>query len=74
MSLVHSTIKGAIVEAFTTVMNQEEDREDAIDKVADKLASAIEDAIKSATITYTSGLTAPSGGGPVTGTFGNTIS
>ena len=74
MSLVHSTIKGAIVEAFTTVMNQEEDREDAIDKVADKLASAIEDAIKRATITYTSGLTARSGGGPVSGTFGNTIS
>lgn len=69
MALVHDDIKNNIVAAFKAVMDQEEDREAAIDTVADKLAQAIEDAIKSATIMYTSGLVAPTGGGPVTGTF-----
>lgn len=69
MALVHDDIKNNIVAAFKAVMDQEEDREAAIDTVADKLAKAVEDAIKSATIMYTSGLVAPTGGGPVTGTF-----
>ena len=55
-------------------MNQADgDRDGALDKVSDnKLADAIINAIKSATITYTTGLVTSIG--PVTGTFGNTIS
>lgn len=57
------------------MMDQADDkREDALDKVADKIADAVVNAIKSATITYTSGLVAPSMGGPVTGKFECTIS
>lgn len=44
------------------------------DATADAIANAVTTLIKSATITYSAGLIAPSGGGPVTGTFGNTIS
>lgn len=73
MALVKATIKSEIKEAFTPVMGQQDDdREGAIDKVADKLADAVMNAIESATITYTAGLTTSMG--PVTGTFGNTIS
>lgn len=54
-------------------MNQEEGREDALDKVADKIADAVINAIKSAQITYSAGLVAPAMGGPVTGTFNCTI-
>lgn len=51
---------------------EDDDRDGALDKVSDKLADAIINAIKSATITYTTGLVTSMG--PVTGTFGNTIS
>lgn len=71
--LVKNTIKAAVKEAFTAVMSQEENRADALDKVADKLATAIVDAIKSMEITYSTGLVAPPSGGPVTGMFTCTI-
>lgn len=71
--LVKQTIKSEIKSAFTEVMNQaNDDRDGALYKVSDKLADAIINAIKSATITYTTGLVTSMG--PVTGTFGNTIS
>ena len=73
MTLVKATIKASVKTAFTEVMNQEDDRAGALDKVADALADAGIAAIKSATITYTAGLVAPPSGGPVTGTFGCTI-
>ena len=74
MALSKATIKGEIKSAFTAVMEQEQNRDGAIDTVADKIATAVINAIKSATITYTTGLVAPTGGGPVTGAFGNIIS
>lgn len=75
MPLVKATIKSEVKEAFTAVMNQQDDdREGALDKVADKLADAIINAIKSQQITYTAGLVAPSMGGPVTGAFNYVIS
>ena len=37
-------------------------------------ADALKSFVEGATITYTAGLVAPSGGGPVTGVFTNTIS
>ncbi|QYS86303.1 hypothetical protein JJC03_15460 [Flavobacterium oreochromis] len=40
---------------------------------ASKLAKAIIEEIKEAKINYTTGLVAPSGGGPVTGTITHTI-
>lgn len=36
---------------------------------ANRLATVIETYVKTATIIYTTGLIAPTGGGPVTGTF-----
>ena len=72
--LVKETIKSEIKSAFTAVMNQETDREGALETVASKLADAVINAIKSQQITYTSGLAAPSGGGAVTGRFNYTIS
>ena len=73
MALEKTTIKEGIAAAFTQVMNQESDREEAIDKVADKIADTVISAIRSAEIIYTSGLVAPTGGGPVTGTLNHTI-
>lgn len=74
MPLVKATIKSEVKEAFTAVMNQNDDnRSGALDKVADKLADAIINAIKSQQITYSTGLVAPSTGGPVTGVFNYTI-
>lgn len=74
MPLNKEKIKGDIYSAFESVMNQEEGREDALNKLADKIADSVIAAITSATITYTAGLVAPAGGGPVTGDFGCTIS
>lgn len=70
--LTKPTIKNEIKNAFTLVMEQEEGREDAIEKVADKLADAMINAIKSMEITYTAGLTTSAG--PVTGIFNCQIS
>ncbi len=74
MALNKVSIKGNIKTAFTQVMNEEEGREEALDKVADALADAVIEAIKSMNIIYTTGLATPTGGGPVSGTFGYTIS
>lgn len=71
MALNETQITAAVREAFAQVMNDEGDRDAALDKVAKSLAGVIVDAIKSAQITYTSGLTTSMG--PVTGTFGYTI-
>lgn len=74
MALIKETVKAGILEAFTQVMHQEDDqREAALNKIADTIADTVIAAIKSAQITYNGGLTAPSGGGPVTGTFGYKI-
>lgn len=70
MALAKGTIKTDIAAAFKAVMDdQTDDRNGAIDRLADQLANAMIAAIQSATIVYTAGLTTPTGGGPVTGTF-----
>jgi len=69
--LVKQTIKTEVAAAFKSVMNDEGDRNTAIDKVADKIAEAVINAIKSQEITYMSGLIAPTGA--VTGVFKYTI-
>lgn len=43
--------------------------ENADEEFAGRLADLIDEYVKSATIVYTSGLIAPSNGGPVTGVF-----
>jgi site-specific recombinase len=66
MALVKATLKGEIKTAFTSVMDQADDkRGDALDAVADKLADAVINAIKSQTITVAGVITA---GGPATQT------
>ena len=45
-----------------------------VDALAGAIANAMQVFVRGATITYTAGLVAPSGGGPVTGIFNNTIS
>lgn len=73
MPLVKETIKAGIQSAFVSVMEQTENREEALDKLADKIADTIVTAIQSVQITYTGGLAAPPMGGPVTGIFQYTI-
>lgn len=72
MAIVKETIKAGIKSAFTQVMDDQGDRQQALDRVADTLAGAVVDALKSITITYTTGLTSATGG-PVTGVFNCTI-
>ncbi len=58
-------------------MAEQEDTGDpteCIDRISGKIAQAVMAEIKEITITYTTGLLAPSGGGAVTGTFTYTIS
>lgn len=71
MALNEAKITADIRAAFAQVMNDEGDRDAALDKVSQTLAGAIMDAIKAMQITYTTGLTTSMG--PVTGTFGFTI-
>lgn len=73
MALNEATIKAGVKDAFTAVMNQEEDREGALDKLSSQIAKTIVAAIKSAEVTYVSGLVAPPSGGPVTGKLIHTI-
>ena len=44
-----------------------------VDTLCGAIASAMQTFVTGATITYSTGLIAPSGGGPVTGIFTNTI-
>ncbi len=44
-----------------------------VDTLCDAIASAMQTFVAGATITYSTGLVAPSGGGPVTGIFTNII-
>lgn len=75
MALDKQKISADIAEAFIRVMDTEgNDRRGAINMVADRIADAVMDAIRSATINYDAGLTAPAGGGAVTGTFTGSLS
>lgn len=67
--MVKEVVKANIKQAFTQVMEDKGDRDEALDKVADALAQAVIDAVKSMTITYSTGLTAPPMGGAVVGVF-----
>lgn len=72
MAIDKEKLKTTITQAFRWGLEQT-DQSVALDEVAAKLADAVTTAIRSITITYTTGLVAPSTGGPVTGTFECTI-
>lgn len=65
-------LKTELTELFEATANDSSDLETAKDAFIDGLAGIMINLVKSATITYTSGLTA--GANPVVGTFGNNIS
>lgn len=57
-------------EDIVTIVTDMRTRTEVSDtEFANRLATAIETYVKTATIVYTTGLVAPSGGGAVTGTF-----
>jgi hypothetical protein len=62
MALNKGTLKTKLIEIFS-----HEATESNIETVAEQIANAVDEYVKSATIVYTSGLTAPNGA--VTGTF-----
>ncbi|MDY0104391.1 MAG: hypothetical protein RBS07_15755 [Lentimicrobium sp.] len=65
-------LKNSIKQAFEQEQTNTEDANLAADRIADRIADAVIAQIKSLTITYTAGLTSPSG--PVTGVFNCTLS
>lgn len=66
--------KEQLKEGVKTLMSEMRTREDnADDEFADRLATLVDAYVKTAAINYTNGLIAPSGGGPVTGTFIGTL-
>ncbi|MEG1554588.1 MAG: hypothetical protein RRZ64_08530 [Rikenellaceae bacterium] len=71
--MVKEEIKNNIKSAFNNVRGDTYDADISLDTLSDILADAVIDAIKSMKITYTTGLSAPPTGGPVTGVFNYTI-
>ncbi|MBW7838577.1 MAG: hypothetical protein H3C36_02830 [Chitinophagaceae bacterium] len=71
MAMNIDTLKGKIADLLTDMLERDNT---SIDEFATRLATAVVEEVQSADIIYTSGLVAPSGGGPVTGTFeGNLV-
>lgn len=74
MPLATAVLKTALINAFTANLpGITPDQATALDTTCGAVANALEAYVKTATITYTAGLVAPGGGGPVTGVFTNTI-
>ena len=74
MSLDKATLKASIKQALLDQRNNTDNPTGSADDLAGKIADAVDTYVKGIGITYTTGLAAPSGGGPVTGTFTYTIS
>ena len=69
------SLKAAIKAAFLANLSSPDSTQTTqVDTMAGAIASAIVTCVQGATVTYTAGLVAPSGGGPVTGVSGMTIS
>lgn len=66
MALDVNRLKGKIAVVMNDMMTREEN---SIDEFSQRIAQAVVEEIEESTIIYTSGLIAPSGGGPVTGVF-----
>jgi len=69
-----STLASAIANAFlANIPTPTSDQATAIQTTAGTIATAIIACVESMTLTYTSGLVAPSGGGPVTGVLTSVV-
>lgn len=74
MPLDTATLKNSLKSAFlANLPSPNTDQELQIDTLAGAMADALQAFVETATITYSAGLIAPSGGGPVTGIFTNII-
>lgn len=71
--LDENRLKEKFKAAFEAEQTEQEDYNASLDRVCAKMAKAVVEEIKETKITYTVGLIAPSGGGPVTGEFTYTI-
>lgn len=71
MAMNINSLKGKIASLLTDMLDR---NETSIDEFATRLATAVVEEVQEATINYQSGLVAPSGGGPVTGTFTGNLS
>lgn len=74
MSLNQERLKNKIATVLDECQQETTDPNESKNKLADRLATAIIDEIKQLKITYSNGLVAPSGAGPVTGSLNVTIS
>jgi len=74
MALAQSRLKAKIKAAFEAEQSEEVNHNNSLDRISDRLATAIIEEIQFLTVNYITGLIAPSGGGPVTGTITHTIS
>lgn len=72
MALNAALLKQEIKAAYLEEQNEQSDANASADRIAEKIANAVVTQIQALTITYTSGLVAPSG--PVTGFFTYTLS
>lgn len=66
MAMSISNLKVKIAALLSDMMERDET---SIEEFATRLATAVVEEVQAADIIYSSGLVAPSGGGPVTGTF-----
>ncbi len=72
MALNTEILKQSIKAAYLSEQSEEGNANDSADRIAEKIANAVVAQIKTLTITYGTGLLAPTG--PVTGTFICTLS
>jgi len=75
MALNTITLSNALKAAFLANLSAPTTEQSSqVATMCDSIAAAMQSFVESATINYSAGLVAPSGGGPVTGIFGSTIS
>ena len=75
MALDTVTLKNAMKAAFLANLSSPSSIQiNQVDTMTEAIANAMKVFVEGTTITYTAGLIAPGGGGPVTGVFTNIIS
>ena len=75
MPLDTSTLTSSLQSAFlANLPSPDTGQISQVNILATSIANALRIFVEGAEITYSAGLVAPGGGGPVTGVFGNTIS
>jgi len=78
MALNKKTLENEIVSILSNLLERDDElkegQKNPTVEFAAKLSNAIDDYVKNAEIKYTSGLVAPTSGGPVTGSFTGKLS